>query len=476
MATATENTLAISRIDVKDRTRKDLGDVDALARSIESLGLLQPVVVTSDNKLVAGRRRIEACKALGWTHVPIVVADSVDSLLKLCQAESDENTCRKGFTPEEAVLMGQRIEGAIAAMNKKAQKEGQKQGGKKAGRGRPKKDEKVSAKLAESNRTDRETRTETAKAVGMKHTQYEKAKAVVSSGNQQAIDQMNKTGKVDPAYRAVKRDEKKQQLREKAEKASTEPVKQKWNIVLGDCLAELPKIKKARLIVTDPPYNIGVDYGHDGVDDDRAPDDYLKWCQQWINLSVNTLTPDGSMWIIICDEWAEHFAQMLNDAGLHRRAWIKWYETFGVNCTNNFNRCSRHILYYVVDPKKFVFNSESRYVRRPSDRQAKYGDKRADPDGKLLDDVWTVPRLVDNAQERIPDFPTQIPLQITRTIVACASEPGDLVVDPLCGSASTGHAALELHRRFTGIEIGEEFWELATVRLTGVTPFALDAL
>jgi len=245
---------------------------------------------------------------------------------------------------------------------------------------------------------------------------------------------------------------------------------------LGDCLVKLPDITDARLILADPPYNFGVDYGEDGPDDARPVGQYLQWCREWITLCANALTDDGSMWVIICDEWAEHVARMLGDAGLYRRAWIKWYETFGVNCTNGFNRCSRHIFYYVVDPKNFVFNAESKYIRRPSDRQAKYNDQRADPAGKILDDVWTVPRLVDNAEERIPDFPTQIPLEITRRIVACASEPGDLVVDPFNGSGSTGHAALELHRRYTGIELGDYFWELATVRLAGVTPFAVDAL
>jgi site-specific DNA-methyltransferase (adenine-specific) len=466
----------IDKIDCGERVRKDLGDINALAASIREVGLLQPVVIDSGMKLIAGRRRLEACKQLGWEQIDTFTAVSVDTLLKHAQAENDENTCRKDFTPEEAVRMGQRIEGAIAAMNKEAKKKAAAKGGMKSGetrRGESKQGANCpKAKRDETNRT----RDQVASTVGMKPRSYEKAKAVVDSGNVQAIEQMNKTGKVDPAFRAVKREEKKTALRKKAAEVADKIEKPKWHIALGDCLKELPQIHGARLIVADPPYNIGLDYGDDGIEDDLDEDEYLRWCKQWINLCAGALSDDGSLWVIINDEWAEHFALMLNEAGLHRRAWIKWYETFGINCVNNFNRCSRHIFYYVVDPKRFVFNAESRYIRRPSDRQAKYNDQRADPDGKLWDDVWTIPRLVDNAAERIPDFPTQIPLAITRAIVACASEPGDLVVDPFCGSASTGHAALELHRRFTGIEIGERFWELATVRLAGVTPCAPAAL
>lgn len=468
----------IDEIDCGERVRKDLGDINALANSIREVGLLQPVVIDSRKKLIAGRRRLEACRQLGMEVIDTFTAISVDTLLKHAQAESDENTCRKDFTPEEAVRMGKRIEGAISAMNKEAKKKAAAKGGHKSGETR-RGETKVPANCREVAGRDsgvRETRSQVASTVGMKPRSYEKAKAVVESGNQEAIDQMNKTGKVDPAFRAVKREEKKTELRKKAAEVSSKVEKQPWNIVLGDCLAELRKIKKSRLIICDPPYNIGLDYGPDGVEDDLDCDEYLRWCKNWINACAGALADDGSMWVIINDEWADELAVLMTAAGLNRRAWIKWYETFGVNCTNNFNRCSRHILYYVVDPKRFVFNAESQYIRRPSDRQTKYGDQRADPAGKLWDDVWTIPRLVDNAEERIPDFPTQIPLAITRAIVACASEPGDLVVDPMCGSGSTGHAALELHRRFTGIEIGERFWELATVRLAGVTPFALDAL
>jgi hypothetical protein len=53
-----------------------------------------------------------------------------------------------------------------------------------------------------------------------------------------------------------------------------------------------------------------------------------------------------------------------------------------------FSRCHRHLFHMVRDPKRFVFNAEA--VNRPSDRQIKYGDKRADPNGKVWDDVWGV--------------------------------------------------------------------------------------
>jgi len=264
-----------------------------------------------------------------------------------------------------------------------------------------------------------------------------------------------------------KKEEKKKQLAAKASKAKQEG-KPDWRVIHGNCVEELPKLanKSARLIFADPPYNIGIDYGPGENADLLDENDYLNWCQEWINLCANVLADDGSMWVMINDEWADCFGVMLRDAGLHRRAWVKWYETFGVNCQNNFNRCSRHIFYCVADPKHFVFNPEA--VKRESDRQAKYNDKRAVSDGKIWDDVWQIPRLTGTCDERMPEFPTQVPLEITRAIVGCASEPGDLVVDPFNGSGSTGAAALEQGRRYIGIEQEERFCEAARQRLLGI--------
>jgi site-specific DNA-methyltransferase (adenine-specific) len=173
------------------------------------------------------------------------------------------------------------------------------------------------------------------------------------------------------------------------------------------------------------------------------------------------------MWVLVCKEWAAHFALMLEAAGLHQRDWIIWFEGFGNNCPDGFNRCSRHLFYMTKDPEQFVFHPEA--VTRPSDRQKKYKDKRARPGGKTWDSVWgidpPIPRLVENAKERLPDFPTQLPLALLRPIIGCSSDPGDLVLDPFSGSATTGAAALELGRRYLGIERSGFFAGLSRQRL-----------
>jgi ParB-like chromosome segregation protein Spo0J len=63
----------IERIRVGERHRRDLGDIECLARSIEDIGLLHPVTVDEENHLLAGARRLAACKSLGWMTIPVNV-------------------------------------------------------------------------------------------------------------------------------------------------------------------------------------------------------------------------------------------------------------------------------------------------------------------------------------------------------------------------------------------------------------------
>lgn len=246
-----------------------------------------------------------------------------------------------------------------------------------------------------------------------------------------------------------------------------------WRIIHGDCVKVLKdeiKPGSVRLVFADPPYNIGIDYG-DHHNDSMGDGEYRDWCRDWMRAAAETLTADGSMWVMINHEWAADFEFILrDDCGLWIRDWITWYETFGVNCTRKFNRCSRRIFHAVVNPDRFVFNEEA--VSRKSDRQTIYDDPRANPDGKIWDDVWginpDIPRLAGTHGERLAEFPTQLPVKLLRAVVGCASDPGDLVVDPFSGSATTGVAAIDLRRMYIGIEKSEKFRELSYKRMLGL--------
>ena len=92
--------IQVSEIIVGKRLRKDVGDLTDLITSISRHGLLNPITLTYENELIAGFRRLEAVKALGWDEIECVKIAVEDRLQQLL-IEAEENLTRKDFTPEE---------------------------------------------------------------------------------------------------------------------------------------------------------------------------------------------------------------------------------------------------------------------------------------------------------------------------------------------------------------------------------------
>lgn len=130
-ATAIDAYLFIESVRVVNRHRTDLGNMQALMDSIEDVGLLNPITVTSDSRLVAGQRRIEACRRLGWDSVPVRVAANLDEAARLLRAERDENLERKEMLPSEKASLGE----ALLAIEAEKARERQRQAGREFGRG-----------------------------------------------------------------------------------------------------------------------------------------------------------------------------------------------------------------------------------------------------------------------------------------------------------------------------------------------------
>lgn len=433
-----------------------------LKADIAEYGQREPIWLHA-GQVIDGRNRLRACVELGidpWFRKWDDGASLVEFVVSL-------NLHRRHLSSGQRAACGTEIEERLALEAKERQRS--------AGGDRKSVEAKrsVPARLPEPIKVrENEAREQAAKIVGSSPRYVQDAKAVKAAAPE--LHEKVKAGEITlpQARREVQRMEKRADLEVKAAKveasrpADAPPL---WEVREGDCLDVLRGIEpgSARLVFADPPYNIGVDYGQGRAADSLPEGEFVAWSSRWIKACARLLSDDGSMWVLIGDEYADHFGILLREAGLHRRAWIKWYESFGVNTPNNFNRCSRHLFYCVRDPRRFVFNADA--VSRPSDRQAKYNDPRADPAGKTWDDVWginpPIPRLVGNASERLPDFPTQLPLDLLMAVVGCASEPDDLVVDPFNGSGTTGVASLRLGRRYIGAEKSAEFARLSSMRL-----------
>ena len=101
--------LPLDSIKIGSRFRRDHGDIGALARNIEAVGLLHPVVVTPSNELVCGERRIHAARLLGWQEIPARIVD-IDAIVL---GEHAENELRKDFTVSERVAIGRAVEESL---------------------------------------------------------------------------------------------------------------------------------------------------------------------------------------------------------------------------------------------------------------------------------------------------------------------------------------------------------------------------
>ena len=101
---------AISDIRIGKRHRVDLGDVAGLSASIREVGLLHPIVIRPDGLLIAGERRLAACKALGMSRVSVTEVDLNEVVL----GEFAENAVRKDFLPSEMVAIKRAVEPLIA--------------------------------------------------------------------------------------------------------------------------------------------------------------------------------------------------------------------------------------------------------------------------------------------------------------------------------------------------------------------------
>jgi DNA modification methylase len=257
------------------------------------------------------------------------------------------------------------------------------------------------------------------------------------------------------------------------------------SVLRGDCLSLMAGMPdgQVHLAFADPPFNIGYDY--DTYDDRLTTDDYLDWSRRWMQEVRRVLVPDGTFWLAIGDEYAAELKVMATrELGFSCRSWVVWYYTFGVNCRQKFSRSHAHLFHLVKDPERFTFEADA--IRVPSARELVYGDKRADPRGRLPDDTWILrpqdlpegfgsdadtwyfPRVCGTFAERSGWHGCQMPEQLLGRIIRASSRPGELVLDPFAGSGTTLAVAKKLGRRFVGCELSEAYAARVDERLAAI--------
>jgi site-specific DNA-methyltransferase (adenine-specific) len=254
-------------------------------------------------------------------------------------------------------------------------------------------------------------------------------------------------------------------------------------IIHEDCITGMKKLadNSADIVICDPPYNIGKDFGNDS--DKQKMDDYLKWCDDWISECIRILKPKGTLYIY---GFSEILAFIRVRITINVR-WIVWHYTNKVTPSLNFwQRTHESIL--CCYKEKPVFNRDdvrepytetflknaAGKVRKATKGRFSNGEKEtvytAHQNGALPRDVLKVSALAGGAgkKERV-NHPTQKPLELCEKLIK-ASKNGEntLLVIPFAGSGSECVAAKNENINFIGYEINEEYVQLCRERLDGV--------
>jgi len=252
-----------------------------------------------------------------------------------------------------------------------------------------------------------------------------------------------------------------------------------------DCIIGMKKIKTEYIdiIICDPPYNIGKDFGNDS--DKQDIDKYLYWCDEWISECLRILKPSGTLYIYGFSETLAFIRTRLKC----NVKWLIWHYTNKVVPSLNFwQRTHESIL--CCYKNKPIFNRDDvrepytetylknavGKVRKSTIGRFSNGEKdtiyTAHESGALPRDVIKVPALAGGAgkKERV-NHPTQKPLNLCDILLKAAlnKDSKTLLIVPFAGSGSECVAAKNNNIDFIGFEINKDYIAIANERLDSIT-------
>ncbi|MBR4834475.1 MAG: site-specific DNA-methyltransferase [Thermoguttaceae bacterium] len=238
---------------------------------------------------------------------------------------------------------------------------------------------------------------------------------------------------------------------------------QKLTAICGDALEVLATLpdKSARLIVTDPPYNLNKNYG---VSQDKLEfEEYLDFTRKWLREARRILTDDGSIYVFMGMRYVSYVYSILEqELGMTFNSWITWFYTQGIGKTKGFSPRHDDILYFSKPPKRYVFNLDA--IRVPQKFYRSVNNMRGANPGN----VWQFSHMHYCNKNR-QKHPTQKPEGLYERMILASSCEGDLVLDPFLGSGTLLRVCQQTNRHGVGIDINPEY--IATTNERLAAPF-----
>lgn len=242
-------------------------------------------------------------------------------------------------------------------------------------------------------------------------------------------------------------------------------------LILEDVFEALKKIKTSSvdMIFADPPYflsnggitcNSGkmVSVNKGKWDEISGTKERNRFNKKWLKMCKRVLKPNGTIWVSGTLHNIYSIGASMEESGYKLLNNITWQKT---NPPPNLGcRC-------------FTHSTETILWARKNEKKAKhyfnYKLMKEINDGKQMKDVWSG-SATKKSEKNFGKHPTQKPKYILERIVLASTKEDDLILDPFCGSSTTGIVAKKLNRRYIGIDNDKEFIELSIKRLENIIP------
>ncbi len=419
--------LALKEIKVGERFREKFEDIDKLAESIHTFGLIEPIVIDENNELIAGERRFKAHQLLKMEEIEVKYMKDLTELEKK-EVELEENIQRKQFTWQEEVTAKDQLHKLKQKIHGSASKGHEKKGVWKL--------------------------KDTAKALG--ESVGTVSMDVQLANGMKAFPELMKEKSKTMAYKKLKKAQERILNEELARRLASKGITSHPDIINGNCIEEMAKMSanSVDLILTDPPYGIDVEkahtYGRMTVKDTRFEDGDFE-------------TFD------LLDKAIAHMFRLLKD---NRHLYLfcgidKVPTLIGLLEKHGFTPHHLPLIWdkgsgsYPSQQTSYVHSYEA-CIHAQKGRRKLNGSPR---------DIFPIKRVP--AGRKI--HPTEKPTELLRDLIGYSSLPGEVVLDPFSGSGATLVAAKETNRRAIGIELDTGYYDGICKRLENLSDVQVGA-
>ncbi len=230
--------------------------------------------------------------------------------------------------------------------------------------------------------------------------------------------------------------------------------------------------ERADLAMHDPPYNFI-------AFEQQETNEFVTWCQKWIDNTVQTLKPDGSLYVWLGADQKRgfqplpEFMVMMRNTCFVSKSWITVRNQRGYGTQKNWMSIRQELLYYVKGKPAFDVNAE--YTDIPKTLKGYYkqvggldteNTERGKSQNIRAGNVWIdVQQVFYRLEENVNGCYAQKPLKSCSRIIQASSAPNDIVTDFFCHSASTLIASEMSGRRCFTLDVDPVFCEIAIRRL-----------